>query len=331
MRGVLTLVLVIATLASCGSGKQRIDAAYREWSTVMEDGASDAEQVAAAKDFLQQFPDTEHTREVAGNAVYLLSEKLGDATGADALLVDLNERVRTTETRTALAGMRLGVLAKLRRTDALRVAAEEYTAGRELRYGDHQRVFEAALECGDWDLALAHAERALPLSTAEAFLADNEKRKPSEQRITDGARRRRVGALAARGWALANLGRLEEALPVLEEAHDTDFSGYMGNRESAAGSYLGRALAMAGRCAKAEPVLVVEALYGGDPAARKALLDCHTAAAGETDFDAYLGQARRRMARPIDDFTLPDYGSVTHRFSDLHNGEVALLAFWFPT
>jgi len=244
MRGVLTLVLVIATLASlasCGSGKQRIETAYREWNAVVEGEASDADQVAAARTFLERFPDTEHTREVAGNAVYLLTEKLGDAAGAEQLLADLTGRVGTADTRTALAGMRLGALAKLRRTDALRVAADEYTAGRELRYGDHQRVFEAALECGEWDLALTHAERALPLSTAEAFLADNERRKPSEQRIADGARRRKVGALAARGWALANLGRIEEALPVLEEAHDTDFSGYMGNRESAAGSYLGRA------------------------------------------------------------------------------------------
>jgi len=164
------------------------------------------------------------------------------------------------------------------------------------------------------------------------FRADNEKRKLSEQRVADGARRRRVGALAAKGWALANLGRLDEALPVLTEAHTTDFRGYMGNSESEAGSYLGRALAMSGRRDEAERVLVVEALYGDDAAARDTLRSGFTGARGSDEgFDAYLDEARMRLARVVDDFTLPDYEGRPRSFSQLRNGEVTLLSFWFPT
>jgi hypothetical protein len=335
MRRALTIVLVLAvpaSLISCKSAKERVEAAYTRWDTTMEKAANDADKVAAARAFLADFPDSEHTREVAGAAVELLSGPLDDPAGADALLADLATRVKTPETVTALAGMRLGTLAALRQVDAFRAAAAEFTAGRELKYGDHQRVFDAALECEAWDLALAHAERALPLSTPEAYRADNEKRKPTEQRVADSARRRKVGALVAKGWALVGLDRVDEALPVLTEAHDADFHGYMGNSESAAGSYLGRALAMAGRHDDAERPLAIAALYGGDEPARDALRARFAATQGSADgFDAWLGEARVRMARPVEDFTLPDYAGTAHTFSRLRNGEVTLLSFWFPT
>jgi tetratricopeptide (TPR) repeat protein len=298
----------------------------------MDEAAGDAEKVAAAKAFLARFPDTEHTREVAAAAVGLLSGPLADPAGADAFLLELTQRVNTPETRTALLGMRLGTLAGRKDAAGLRAAVAEYTAGRELGYDDHARVFAAALECGDWDLAITHAEAALPFATPEAYRADNEKRKPSEQRVADFARRRKVGALAAMGWAMANQGRLEQALPLLAEAHDTDFHGYMGNTESRAGSYLGRALAMAGRHDEAERPLAVAALYGGDAAARDALRARFAATRGTEDgFEAWLGEARRRLARPVEDFTLTDYEGTPRTFSQLRNGEVTLLTFWFPT
>ena len=335
MKKALTIVLalaVIASLTSCKSAKERVEAAYASWDTTMEKAANDTEKVAAAKAFLADFPDSEHTREVAGAAAELLSGPLDDPAGADALLADLAMRVKTPETLTALRGMRLGTLAELDHVDALRAAVAEYTAGRELKFADHQRVFDAAVECGAWDLALAHAEQALPLSTPEAYRADNEKRKPTEQRVADNARRRKVGALAAKGWALVGLGRADEALPILTEAHDTDFRGYMGNCESPAGSYLGRALLAANRHDEATRVLAVEALYGGDDAALDALRKSFTLARGsDAGFDAYLGEARLLMARVADDFTLPDYEGTPQTFSKLRNGEVALLSFWFPT
>jgi hypothetical protein len=335
MRRALMIVLaaaVLTSLTSCKGAKERVEAAYTSWDATVEKAASDTEKVAASKVFLARFPDTEHTREVAETAVEVLSGPLADAAGADALLVELMGRVKQPETRTALLGMRLGTLAALKLGDAFRAAVTEYTSGRALKYGDYQRVFDAAIECGEWALALDHAERALPLATPEVFKADNEKRKLTEQRIADGARRRTVGALAAKGWALANLGRLDEAVPVLREAHEADFRGYMGNTESPAGSFLGRALAMAGRTDEAERPLVVAALYGRDQAAEATLRERFPGgAAGDTAFAAYLDDARLRMARVADDFTLPDYQGTPQTFSRLRNGEVTLLAFWFPT
>jgi tetratricopeptide (TPR) repeat protein len=328
----MSALALLVSVSACKATKERVEAAYKTWDGAMEEAADDAEKVAVAKAFLARFPDTEHTREVAGAAIELLSGPLADPAGADAFVVELMGKATSPETRTALLGMRLGTLAGKNDAAGLRAAVAEYTAGRELEYGDRERVFEAAVQCGEWDLAIAHAEAALPLATPEAFRADNATRKLTEQRVADFGRRRKVGAQAAMGWAFANQGRFDQALPVLTEAADTDFHGYMGNTESAAGSYLGRALAMAGRHDDAERPLAIAALYGGDAPARDALRARFATMHGSADdFDAWLGEARRRMARPVEEFTLADYGGTAHTFSQLRNGEVTLLSFWFPT
>jgi len=335
MKRTFAIVLVLAVLqlvAACKTRQEKMEAAYASWNATMEQAESDAEKLAAAKAFLAAFPDNEHTRRVAANAINLMTEQLDDAEGADDFLIDLIARVKDAESKTALTGMRLGVLGTLGRAEELRAVAASFVSGRELGYGDRQRVFDAAVECGDWELALEHAEAALPLATPEVYQADYEKRNLSEQRIADGARRRRVAALAAKGWALANLDRLDEALPVLREAHETDFHGYMGNAESSSSTYFGRALLQAGKRDEAVDVLAVEALYGGSDAAEQALEGAFLASGGQEDgFDVDLEATRQRLAREADDFTLADYAGTPHTFSQLRNGEVALLSFWFPT
>jgi len=193
----------------------------------------------------------------------------------------------------------------------------EYTSGRALKYGDHERVFEAALECGEWELAVDHAERALPLSTPEVFRADNESASyPSS--VCDGARRRRVGALAARGWALANLGRSTRRSRCSRRRTTTDFRGYMGNSESERAATSPRAgdvrAARRGRSACSSS----RRCTATTRRRRDTLRSGFTAARGSDEgFDAYLDEARMRLARVVDDFTLPDYEGTPHSFSQL--------------
>ncbi len=335
MKRDLTIAVVLAalaSLASCQNAKTKIDAAYASWEAAIEKAPSAGEKVAATRSFLQRFPDTEHTEDAASTLAYLLGDELGKPAEADAFLVDLAGKVTDPEHRRALVGVHLGVLGKLKNGIRLRQAVDEFTSGHELRFSDRSTVAGAALECGEWATALATAEAALPLATPDAVKADNPARKLSEQRVSDNARRRRVEMLATKGWALANLGRLDEAITALREAYAADFRGYMGNTESEAGSYLGRALAMAGKRDEAEQDLAVAALYGGDKPATAALRERFPAgAAGDGGFDAYLASTRTRLARPIDDFTLSDYAAKPYTFSKLRNGEVTLLSFWFPT
>lgn len=334
MRRALAVLLILASSSlspGCKGRKDALEAAYKSWDAALVEADTAAEKLAATRAFLDRFPDSTHTEDAASTLAELAGEA-GRPAEADAYLVDLAARVVAPGTRTAILGIRLGVLGTLKDGARLRQAAEEFSRGRELSFADRSTIAGAALSGGEWQLALSTAEAALPLCTAEAYKADNPGRKLTEQRVADMARRRRVEMLDARGWALANLSRLDEALAVLREAYDADFRGYMGNTESTAGGHLGRALAMAGRTGEAEGVLAVAALYGGDEGATKALRERFPAGEpGDTAFAAYLEAQRFKLARPVEDFTLADYAGTPRTFSKLRNGEVTLLSFWFPT
>jgi hypothetical protein len=330
---VIALSLVALTpLISCGDRKAALEAAYKAWNAAVEKAPSAEQQAAATKSFLEQFPDSEHTEDAASTLAYLLGGSLGRPAEADAFLADLAARVKDPEHLHELLGVRLGVLGTLKDGDRLQQAVDDFSRGRELAFSDRSTIADAALAAGAWQLALATANAALPLATPAAITAENPARKLTAERLADSARRRRVEMLAARGWALANLGRVDEALAALREAYAADFHGYLGNTESAAGSYLGRALLMAGQRGEAEPLLAVAALYGGDRDARTELRQGFPAGpAGDRAFDTYLEGERVKLARPVADFTLPDYAGMPQTFSKLRNGEVALLSFWFPT
>ncbi len=335
MRRALAVVLILASCTlslACRSREEAIAAAYEAWDTAQVKAQTNEEKLAATKGFLARFPDTEHTEDAASTLAYLLGDALGKPAEADAFLVGLAAKVKDPDRKRELVGVRLGVLGKLKDGARLRLAVGEFTSGRELTFGDRATIADAASECGEWALALATAEAALPFTTREAVKADNPNRKLTDQRVADSARRRNVQMLATRGWALANLGRLGDAVATLREAYAADFRGYMGNTESPAGSYLGRTLVMAGQQDEAADVLAVAALYGGDKPALESLRAEFVAAAGsDANFDVFLAGTRQRLARPVDDFTLLDYAGKPQTFSKLRNGEVTLLSFWFPT
>jgi tetratricopeptide (TPR) repeat protein len=335
MKRVLAMLLALASttfVTTCKKDTTTVDEAYKTWDAAIAEADTNADKVAATRSFLDRFPDSTHTADAAETLAYVLGEEMGKPGEADAYLQKLYDRVTAAETRTEILGLRLAMLGKLKDGARLRQAAEEYLRGREPKFRDRSTIAGAALDAGEWDLALSTAEAALPLASPDVVSADNPKRKLSEQRLADTARRRKVEMLGVKGWALANLGRTEDALAVLREAYDEDFHGYMGNTESSAGSYLGRALEMAGRHAEADAPLAVAALYGGDEEARKTLRARYpTTTVGDQALDAFLAEERTKLARVAADFTLPDYAGAPHAFSTLRNGEVTLLSFWFPT
>jgi hypothetical protein len=335
MRRALAIVLILAAFTlstACKGRKDALEGAYKEWDAALVKAKDNGEKLAATRSFLDRFPDSKHTEDAAETLAYLLSDALGRPAEADEFLVALAGKVMTPETRTAILRIRLGVLGALKDGARLRQAVAEFSQGRDLDFAERSAVADAALACGEWELAASTADAALPLATPEGVRADNPTSKMNEQRVADTARRRRVEMLGAKGWALANLGRHDDAVAVLREAQAADFHGYMGNTESSAGSYLGRALAMAGKRDEAEQVLAVASLYGGDKPANAALRERFPAgAAGDGEFDAWVAAQRLKLARTVDDFTLPDYAGTPHTFSKLRNGEVTLLSFWFPT
>ena len=60
------------------------------------------------------------------------------------------------------------------------------------------------------------------------------------------------------------------------------------------------------------------------------LIPCTGYSGPDWGFEDFVWELRKKLARTVDDFSLPDYEGQSHKFSDLR-GKVTLLAFWTPT
>ena len=328
---VLALAAGACLAVACGP-EQTPSEAYQDWVLANHPKLSSEKRVKAARRFLHRHPDTTYTFTVASSAVQVLSGELGDPAGADELLVELLDEVKTPETRKALMQVRLGLLARRKDRGALRAVAAEVAGGAGARFGDHEAVLAAAVAAEDWALALEHADRALSFATAEAFRKELAGRPVRESVANSVVRRRRTVALGARGWALANTGRLDEGVAALREAYEADVHGYLGDTEMNTGRFLGQALAGAGKREEALDLLATEALFGNDRDAEAALKRLWLAGGGREDgWGAWLHGERLRRARKLDDVELADASGARRKLSAMRNGEVMFLAFWTPT
>ena len=95
--------------------------------------------------------------------------------------------------------------------------------------------------------------------------------------------------------------------------------------------YWARTLLKQGKVAEAVDLLAPNALFGGDKEAMEVMEEAWVAQGAKGDLQAHLDELRVSKAVPAPDFTLADYEGRPHTFSTLRNGEVTLLAFWFPT
>jgi len=333
MRRSFGFVLVtVLLLAGCGDAKSRAEkAADAAWEAYMK-AAGPREQLAVAREFLSRYPDSEETAGMAGAAVHLLVEPLAAPAEADALLVELLGEARGEKVRRDLLELRLEPLGHLGRRGDLAAVVAEMAALKPLGYSDNTAVAEAARDGGAWELALDHADAALAQSGEDALRSEPAAAKLSDEQVRQRANARRAATLALKGWALANLGRGSEALATFDEADTHDKKLYAGNSDALVGSYRGRTLLRLSRPAEALEALARDALFGNDEEALATMRAAYRATrGGEVGCDDYLWETRLSLARPAADFTLPDYAGKATTFSTLRNGEIALLAFWFPT
>jgi hypothetical protein len=210
--------------------------------------------------------------------------------------------------------------------------AGEIARGHELNFPESFSIADAAVTVKAWDLALASLETAGKLATPEAFRAEDPDRQYPDERVQRMVKWRKADVAALTGWSLANSGKPAEAMAVFEAGKQLDLKLYMGNSGTRLGGLYGRALLLAGRAEEALKALAPEAVFGDDPdvaaASKAAWAATHGSGAG---YDDYISTTRVAMARSVDDFELPDYAGTKHRLSALRNGQVTLLAFWFPT
>jgi len=331
---ILTLCVLLGLAGSCA--KQETDPAEEAFG-VLRTAWSEAETSEAktklAEDYLAQFPDTEYSGSMAGAIVYYRGNDLEDPEGAYEIVSAALERIEDPEQRFGVSMELLGLSDSVNVPLDIAQVAIDLGAVRPLTYNEDMSVVETATDLEEWTVADEHALGALELATPETYLADYPDREFTDEEVASRVARRKALALAYDGWALYNLGDTELAFTRFAESDAAGSVSYLGVPNTPLYTFWGRAALGEGKNDHAIDLLGAEALFGEDGSgAEPYLREAYAAKNGSDEgFDEFLWATRSELATQVDDFALADYEGNSVSLSDVGDGKVMLLAFWFPT
>jgi tetratricopeptide (TPR) repeat protein len=330
---IATVVVGLSLLAQCGRGTSPARKAYESTLALLEGGADTPQaEVAGVKEFLDKYPDTEYAPEILDSGVYLLTDVLDDPESAYRLVSAVMQNVKDPENRRKVEIEYVRVLGKTGRAAELKTVTAGLESGGALDYDGHETVAEAAADGRVWDLALAQVNQALDLATPEALQAENPNRELPEDRIRLYVERRKAASYALKGWALVNLDQPDEGIRNFQKAYEFTNFNYIGVPDSSLLRYWARTSIRQKKYDEAMQMLVPEAVLWGDREAGAIFQEAYVLKNGGTDGLAdTMETLRLQNAKVYENFTLPTFQGEKQTFSDLQNGKVTLLTFWFPT
>lgn len=332
--GALIAAAVLLFAVACAEApvsQQGADQAYQQLRDRYLEAEGADEKAAIARQFLERYPGSEHAPGVAGAYLYYRGHQSGAYQEAYDFVAKVRQRTDDPEFRFELGMHLIDWAEEAEREIDLEAVVTELADHRELEYSEQLDVVDAAIGMERWSLAVEHAETALDRATPEAYLADHPDREVTAEQAEERARRRRALALAPLGWARYQLGRVEEARATFARAEPTTEATYVGVPETDLYSYWGRVELAEGNAERALDLLAPDAIIGGDETAREALREAYLALRDDRPaFEEWMWAERKRLARTVDDFTLPTYDGGEFSLSSLGD-RVVLLAFWFPT
>jgi len=333
---VMTVIAGLALAAGCGRQSQQAEdpaeAAFKEFRTAYLNVEQRADQVALVEQFLTDFPNSEYAGYFGEDVINYYARDLGQPEKAYEILDGVLAVAEDPEVRFNIGTELVPVASKIGRPVDLTALVADLEAQGELDFHQTQQVMKAAAETGDWELEETYADGALARATAEAYRGEYPDREFTDDEVAERVARRRVTALAHKGWAAFNQGRADEAMALFEEADGLAQRNYVGLTGGPLATYWGTALWQHGDMEGAIRMLAPEVVFGdkehAEPILRKAY---GTANSGEEGYEEFTVFTRRHLARQVDDFTLTNYQDDQVSLGDLRKDKVTLLAFWFPT
>ncbi len=332
---ILALVAFIGLTVSC-TKQERAGPAVEAFGTLRE-ALSEAEtaedKTALAEGYLTSFPDTKHSGSVVGVIVYYRGHEMEDPEGAYEFVSGVLEKIEDTEQRFEVSMELLSLSDSVEVPLDVAQVANDLGAVRPLTYNEHQQVVETATDLEQWFVAEEHAGAAVELATPEVYREDYPDREYTDEEVAERAQRRKALSLAYDGWALYNMGELEAAFLRFAEAEAAGSVSYVGVPNTPLYKFWGRAALSEGDLDVAIKLLGAETVFGEDGSNSESyLLEAYAGKNGNEDgFDEFLWATRNELATQVDDFELLDYEGNAVRLSNLSEGNVTLLAFWFPT
>jgi len=331
--------LVVALGLVCACSKEApvdamdpVEQAWTDFRAAYNEAETTEEKVPLIQAFMAEYPNTEFAGRLASALGYYQGEEMDDPAGAYGLLADTLAKNTDPEARYQIGTAMFPLAMELGEPMDLGSVAEELAATRGLDFNEMNDIADLALEHEQWEIGAAYAEASLEKATPEAFLADYPDDDYTAEVAATKAERRQVMGLANLGWALWNLEQPDEAMAAFERAVPLKSVNYVGAADTPLDYYHGKAKLAAGDAAAAMDLLATSAIMGSDIDALAALREAYVATKGsDEDFDDWMWSQRESLAKTVDTFTLADYDGNTHEFQDLAEGNVTLLAFWFPT
>jgi tetratricopeptide (TPR) repeat protein len=325
-------LLAVAAGCSRQAPEDPAEAAYRTFRTAYLDAASRTEQVALVEGFVADHAGHRAAGYYATDLISYYAHDLGEPTRAYQVVEPMLSRITDPEARLYLAAELAPVAVDAGRPLDLAPYIAGVEAQGPLGFDSLETIMAAACKVGDWPLAATHAAAAEARSTPEAWRSENPDRELTDEEVATRVQRRHVTALTYRAWALYNQGQTAEALALFEQAERERVNDYLGLASAPLDRFWASTLLREGNAAAALERVSREAVFGDHDQAVPVFREAWIAVNGSEDgVDEQLRQARRRLARTIDDFTLADYDGRQHSLSDLRRGKVLMLAFWFPT
>lgn len=212
----------------------------------------------------------------------------------------------------------------------LKALARTVASGENVTFNNLYSIIGAAVNAGEWQMVLDYCNQAKRFANAEEFQKEFPDIKETLEELEQRGRNRLGILFAYIGWAKENLGRRAEALADFAAADTLVAKSYMGY-EYRLDLYWGRTLLNSGKTQEAIDKLAAGALLGEYTQMQAALREAYDAKFSDPDgYDLFVENLRKKIAYPIDDFTLTNYQGEQLALSSL-KGKVVMLAFWFPT
>jgi peroxiredoxin len=331
----LMVVLAACGLVSfaCPAAGQSQDEAGQMQAEVMQvirsEDMTAAEKVTVLKKFVTRFPNHNYASVALSNATRLMTTELNRGREALALVRDVIKNTPKGEMLRRHYMTLLWVAGTLKDVDTLRSVEAELRNLDMLDYEMHNVIADSAFNMSEWQYA--YEQYGPGLDVDDESIARKLKGTLDMPRVRHWIRWYRSRNLSSRGWCLVQMGRVEEALPLLRTAYDGSDSNLLGLCSNDSMKYLGLALLRAGRLDEAVDILARDGIIGGSAESFAALREAYEVRHGSLDgFDEFVERYRDESAAPAPDFTLEDYNGRAVSLSN-YQGKVVLLNFWFPT
>jgi hypothetical protein len=316
---------------SAAEKRAAVDEAYAEVRVKRNIMDSPAERVTITKEFLEKYPASKHTAAALDAIYWYQGTELDDKAGALGYAETLRARIDDPETAVDVDKLMIVCYGEAGKTDRMVELARRLEAEGELGFDDHWNVIEGAVKAEKWQLTREYCTKAGTMVSADAYRREYPARELTDEEVAAAVDLRTGMLLVKDGWARANLGDVDGALVDFAAADEMVPRYYFDIPEYDLYLYWGRTLIMQGDFDAAIDRFALSALVMQNEDALAGLKEAFADARGGGDgFDAWAADLRLEIAPRFDDFEMPDYQGNRHRFSDIQ-GDVTLLALWFPT